>query len=238
MELCDKFANELIGWLSNNYFNKNFGSVSKADFETFLFSIYYKQKTANGTNNAIDCDDYSIGRELGLTIARVRSLKERMELKHSSLGEDAWKDEFVSCMNHAHYDKTKDLIKVLIPDVNVIKDLRHFCEVHGWYDEYQLNTKLFQCNPDTFVKICEVIDGENNPIPVESISALKEQFTNENETTVIGLFKAKDYKGTFKELGKIAGSELANVITDIVPFGDVGKRLFAAAVNIAKESIS
>ena len=42
-----------------------------------------------------------------------------------------------------------------ITDVNVIKDARHFFEINGHYDEFQLNPKLFQCSLEAFVNNCD-----------------------------------------------------------------------------------
>jgi len=35
----------------------------------------------------------------------------------------------------------KRKVKVMIPEITVMMELRHFIEQNGWYDEYQLNPK-------------------------------------------------------------------------------------------------
>ena len=64
---------DLFDELMDMYFRRNFGSTSKADLETFLFSYYLEHLIRNG----MPYDDYTLGKDLGLTISRVRSLKEK-----------------------------------------------------------------------------------------------------------------------------------------------------------------
>ena len=165
----------LTDWINQNYFdNQNFGSVSKTDFELFLFSLYVDHLI----DNKEIFDDYTVGKQLGITISRVRSLKERKELKYHR--EDyCWVAYFIACIENARYDETAHLVKVNIPDVNVIKDVRYFLEQNGWYDEYQLNPKLFQCRADIFIEMCNCLpdkDGniENYVITDEAKEKIKE----------------------------------------------------------------
>lgn len=69
------------------YFEKNFGSTTKADFETLLFSEYIEHCMRCGE----PYDDYSLSKKLGITQLRIRSLKERKELKYPCSDFD-WKD--------------------------------------------------------------------------------------------------------------------------------------------------
>ena len=69
-----KFFNEI----SSRYFNKNFASMSKIDIETLIFSEYIE----HCLRNRLEIDDYTISKELGITQSRVRTLKERKELKY------------------------------------------------------------------------------------------------------------------------------------------------------------
>lgn len=148
----DDEKNELFKDIADMYFKRNFGSLSKADLETYLFSFYIEHLL----NHEEEFDDYTIGRDLGLTISRVRSLKERKELKYPHSGYD-WRDEFLNYAKNARYDDTRKLIKFSIPDVNVIKDARNFFEKNDEYVEYQLNPKLFQCSLEAFQKMGEML---------------------------------------------------------------------------------
>lgn len=146
---------ELFDTLMAMYFHKNFGSLSKTDLETYLFSFYLEHLL----NNQFNYDDYTVGKDLGLTLSRVRGLKERKELKYPHKGYD-WRDTFLQYAHDARYDEDHHLIKFSIPDVNVIKDVRYYFERNHQYDEIQLNPKLFSCRADIFVEMCMQIAAE------------------------------------------------------------------------------
>ena len=76
MEFTSEEKNALFDKIAAMYFNKNFGSTQKADFETLLFSEYIE----HCLRFKLPFDDYTISKELGITQSRVRSLKERKEL--------------------------------------------------------------------------------------------------------------------------------------------------------------
>lgn len=130
--------------------NRNFGTLSKSEFDLLVFHYYLREKQANSPGKYVS--DYDIGRDLGLTIQRVRSLREREALKWRS--QEVWKEKFLKCLKYARYDEKSDAVKILVPDVNVIKEVRNFIEMAGLIDDYQLNPKVFQCNLDALIAIC------------------------------------------------------------------------------------
>lgn len=129
---------------------RNFGTLSKSEFDLLVFHYYLLDKQAQVGPRYVT--DYEIGRELGLTIQRVRSLREREALKWRS--QEDWKEKFLKCLKYAHYDEKSDAVKILVLDVNVIKEVRNFIEMAGLIDDYQLNPKVFQCNLDALIAIC------------------------------------------------------------------------------------
>ena len=128
---------------------RNFGTLSKSEFDLMVFHYYLLNKQVNVGGQYVS--DYDIGLELGLTIQRVRSLREREALKWPPKND--WKDRFLECLKHARCDEMRN-VKLLVPDVNVIKGIRNFIEKAGLIDDYQLNPKVFQCNLDALIAIC------------------------------------------------------------------------------------
>lgn len=129
------------------YFNKNFGTISKSDFEVLLFSEFITHMKSVGK----PFDDYTVSKELGITQNRVRSLKERMELRYPS--DHDWRDDFVRLLPNAKYDKDKKVVKVVVDDVNLLSEIRHYIETKGWYDEYSLNRRLLSIPISCFVDV-------------------------------------------------------------------------------------
>lgn len=207
---------QLFADITEMYFKKNFGSVSKADFETYLFSFYIEHLIDKGIN----FDDYIIGRDLGITQARVRSLKERKELKYPRKGYD-WRTEFLKYAQNAKYDETKRLVKFSIPDVNVIKDARYYFESNSCYDEYQLNPKLFQCPPEAFWSLgCQIATelGENCKLEIADKKALKEMKTDDSNMLAIKKILSGTVEDGIKDLLKTASKEvICYVLNSLVP---------------------
>ena len=140
--------------ISELFFCKNFGSTSKSDLEVLLFSEYIEHCISSGE----PYDDYILSKQLGITQSRIRTLKERKELKYPHKDFD-WKTSFAGSLKNAKYDETDHYVRILIQDVNVLNEARHFIEEKGWYDECSLNKKLLRLPLDCFTEIC--IDDES-----------------------------------------------------------------------------
>ena len=204
--------------IADLYFKKNFGSTSKADFETLLFSEYIEHRL----RNELPFDDYTLSKELGITQARVRALKERKELKYPYEGFD-WKISFAKSVKNAKYDESDHYVKFIVEDVNVMNEVRHFIENKGWYDECSLNKKLLRLPLDCFVEIC---------IEDKSVSSLFSPETKNKIEKIKG--KNNSIKELLTDFSKeglksflmSAGKETIALILDCIPFGGVAKVAF------------
>ena len=135
----------------------NFGTLSKSEFDLLVFHYYLLDKQAQVGSRYVS--DYEIGRELGLTIQRVRSLREREALKQKP--NDNWKDDFLKGLPNARCEANGD-VKIPVPDVNVMKEVRNYFEAQGLYDEYHQNPKLFMCKLDALIAVCINLKSEGN----------------------------------------------------------------------------
>lgn len=136
---------------------RNFGTLSKSEFDLMVFHYYLLDKQAQVGSRYVT--DYEIGSDLGLTIQRVRSLREREALKQNP--NDDWKDDFLECLPNARCEANGD-VKIPVPDVNVMKEVRNYFEAQGLYDEYHQNPKLFMCKLDALIAVCINLKSEGN----------------------------------------------------------------------------
>jgi hypothetical protein len=233
----DKEKEKLFKDITDMYFHKNFGTVSKADLEVYLFSFYIEHLLDKGEN----FDDYVLGRDLGITQSRIRSLKERKELKYPRKGYE-WQKEFLKHANNAKYDEAKRLIKFSIPDVNVIKDVRYFFETQGQYNEYQLNPKVFQCRLDTFVEMTKMIaedSGEKWELKIDN-KQLKElekniEHCSEKEKSSLEKIINGAVEDGLKELLLNGSKEiLRTVLEAVVPGAGMAETLFKVLIETLK----
>ena len=208
------------------YFNKNFGSTSKADLETLLFSEYIE----HCLRTELPFDDYTISKNLGITQSRVRSLKERKELKYP-YKEFNWKTAFVSDVKNAKYDENDHYVKFIVQDINVMNEVRHFIEEKGWYDECSLNRKLLRIPLDCFTEIC---------LDDEAVSGL---FTSEakrriekiaDSDSAIKEFFIDFSKEGLKSFLMSAGKESIVSVISCLPFGGIAKEAFSFLKRVIK----
>lgn len=229
---CVKFSEKekaaIFDKIAENYFNRNFGSMSKADFETLLFSEYIEQCISKD----LAFDDYTLSKQLGITQSRIRSLKERKELKYPHKG-DYWKQAFASSIINAKYDKDAKRVKVIIQDVNVLIEVRNFLEQNGWYDEYQLNRKLLQVSLECFIDICFKLKEENsNLFDDETKDKIKELGSKESDKNIIKDFLCDFSRDGLKKLAIKGSSELLKSVLKCIPFGGFAKEAVDAFTNL------
>lgn len=199
---------------------RNFGTLSKSEFDLLVFHYYLLEKQANVSGKYVS--DYDIGRDLGLTIQRVRSLRERDALKWRSQVD--WKNSLLDSLQLAHCDGNN--VKIPVPDVNVIKEIRNYLESAGLFDDYQLNPKIFQCNLELFVAIClklksnrddnlfgEMLDKLRKSKDGTIARAVKEQehpFITNFRTAAIKILQ--DYIARFPFIGNATGELVAKYL--------------------------
>ena len=220
---------KLFDEITGHFFNRNFGSMSKSDYETLLFRIvldYLREKESGR------CSDYQMSKILGISQSRIRNLKIKAELVYPRKGFDEdWKKAFTADVRHAKYDENSGLVKMNIRDITVLFELRHYMENNGWYDEYQLNPKLFQCPLDVFISLCQKMDEENLIIDDKTKKKLKElekQEINAEEKTALDLLQEGNYQEAFSKMGKKISKQFLEDLLEAVPFGKTLKMLLEA----------
>lgn len=218
MNFTDEEKIKVFDKIAALYFEKNFGSTTKADFETLLFSEYIEHCMRCGA----PYDDYSLSKILGITQNRIRSLKERKELKYPYSDFD-WKDAFVKSASNAKYDETDHYVKFIIQDVNVMSEVRHFIEEKGWYDECSLNKKLLRIPLDCFTEICIEDESITNLFSSEAKNAIKKIANADSDIAkLIDEFSKEGLKSFMMSASK----EAILAVLPCLPFGGLAKTAF------------
>ena len=155
--------------IMGQYYNKNFGAMSKMDIDILMFDIYMEQLL----DKNLPHDDYHMSKTLGISQSKIRSLKVRKELRYPRENFN-WVDIFAEDLKRASFDPESKKVKVLISDVNVLSELRYFVEKNGWYDEYQLNPRLFQCRIDFFVDMIHKLAEDEMSLDKEARAKIKQ----------------------------------------------------------------
>lgn len=210
--------------LCERYYNRNFGTMSKTDFETLLFHIYLEHLI----NTSAPFDDYTLSKALGISQSKIRNLKVREELQYPRQSEH-WKENFAALVSKAVYDEQSKTVKMQIPEVTDMTELRYYLECNGWFDEYQLNPKLFQCRLDFFLKLCRSLgelstQDENTEAKLKELQKLHD---GKNERSAIQKILDGAVEDGLKELAINGSKGLIVSVLKSLPFGGVA----ATAIN-------
>lgn len=221
--------------IAAQYFERNFGAMSKTDFETLLFSIYIEHCLKQN----VPFDDYTLSKNLGITQSKVRNLKTRKQLQYP-YKDFEWKKAFIECIKNAHYDEVKHLVKLNIPDVNVMMELRHHLEEQGWYDEYQLNPKLFQCRADIFVLLCNSLE-ENGSLELQdeakkTIKKLMSESKNEKEKSGLEKILSGSLEDGLKEIALSSSKLVFQWVLGQLPFGGLAGSAINAIIKVLENT--
>lgn len=215
--------------IAEHYFARNFGSMSKSDFETLLFSEYIELRIEKG----LPFDDYSLSKELGITQARIRTLKEKKELKYP-YDKFKWQKAFAESVKNAKYDPNDHYVKMIVQDINVMNEVRNFIENKGWYDECSLNKKLLRIPLDCFVEIFYNDSSFENVFTDDAKEQIKKIAKSENNT--IKEFLSDFTKDGLKAFLMSASKELISDVIKSLPFGGTAKIAFDFIANAIKEA--
>lgn len=222
---------EAFDRIAAHYYQGNFGSLSKSDLDVLLFTILLEHCRSNGERT----DDYALSKLLGITQSRVRTFKQKSQLQYP--GELDWQGAFVECIQNAHFDEIKGLVKVSIPEVNVLIELRQFMLDQGWYDEYQLNPKLFQCRLEIFIALCAKLTGGMEEFPEETKKQLEELKSKlpEKESPGLGKLIGGQLQDGLIEFAKNASIEMLCEGLKLLPFGGLAGKAIKLLIDVIKK---
>lgn len=228
MVFQDKDKIAIFDKIEKQYFHKNFGSMSKSDFETLLFAEYIECCIKNGAK----FDDYTLSKELGITQSRIRSLKERKELKYPH-NTDAtwWRKYLVEDVKNAKYDEQDHYVKFIIQDVNVMSEVRHYIETVGWYDEASLNRKLLRIPLDCFTELFVEKESMSNLFTSEVKKTIQKISKDHPKESSIEKFVKEFNRDGLQAFLMSATKEAIGLVIDSLPFGGIAKIAFGYLGN-------
>lgn len=230
-EFTEQEKAEAFDRIAEHYYKGNFGSLSKSDLEVLLFTILIDHCRKEDDRT----DDYALSKLLGVTQSRIRSFKQKSQLQYPT--EMSWQGYFVDCIKNARYDENKGLVKLSVPEVNVLIELRQFMLDQGWYDEYQLNPRLFQCRLDIFVLLCGKLEGGTEVFSDETkkqIATLKNQLPTDQSESLAKIIGGQVQDG-FIEFAKKASVEAVCELLKLLPFGGLAAKAIQILIEVIKK---
>lgn len=159
--------------IAEHYYFKNYGTMSKAELDLLMFSIYLDRvMECAGQENFNEYSDYALSKYLGITQSRVSSLKEKKQLKYPV--EYSWQELFRTIAGKAHYENGK--VKIQIPNKSIYNDIKNQIEMLDGYVEVQLNSTLLQIPVDEYLDLVLELEGPEGKEAIRE--ALRREFQN------------------------------------------------------------
>lgn len=200
MSILESQKDELIHGIEKMFFDGNFGSASKTDIEIFMFHQYMEVLRAEDKEKT----NYQIAKNLGITLQKVVSLKEREASKYP-YNSNQWKKLLLDNMKYVKADG--DDFTLLVTDRRLFREVESFLEEKNIGIKYARNSNMFIANFDLLMQVFDnLFDGEDINIFKET----KDNILDQNSVTLDELKKL----GTIKLLSFI--KELAFALLPLI----------------------
>ncbi|MFT8470895.1 MAG: hypothetical protein ABF661_08155 [Oenococcus sp.] len=146
-----------VNQLAPLFYKHNFGTASKTQIDSLMFHFYinnlYNNNKKNGIIDYSKINDYAISQDLGITQARVRTLKIKDRLMFPPTDKIDWKAVLPNLLKTAVYEKELGKFRIFMPDPNIQIEIENYLESHQEFSEPQLGGKILQIRPDFFLKL-------------------------------------------------------------------------------------
>lgn len=137
------------------FYQKNFGTASKAQIDSLMFHCYiknlYDYHKSGADINYSQITDYQISNDLGITQSRVRNLKIKDQLMYPRKID--WASVFFNLAKKAVYERTIQKIRIPVSDPNVMIEIANFIELHDEFVEPQPGGKILQIRIEVYADL-------------------------------------------------------------------------------------
>lgn len=164
MNLIESEKMLLVSTIEEECLNQNFGTLYKADFDLLIFHHYMESIR----KSEVSLTNYEISKQLGITVQRVVSLKDKEASRYPYDGA-SWRKEFLECFGTSYVSDDKLVIN--ITDRRLYRELESYLEKQGIATEYDLNPSVFKAEPERFIEVIKKLYPGNEKI-IEEIEEI------------------------------------------------------------------
>lgn len=202
--------------IAEQYYDGNFGTMMKSDFETLLFHLYIERILEKDESNFSAYSDFRLSKELGISQSKVSNLKIRKQLQYPR--EFKWREAFSKVSSNARYENGK--IKIQIPDINLYYEIKNAIEEEGGFVDLTLTPKLLQVSPEYFLDLLVAVEEDEKRDKLRK--KLREEIREKNKDVE---FLESESLG--KQLTDAGIDIVVGVIQKIVPISSENLKKFA-----------
>ena len=219
----DREKAEAFDKIASRYYFCNFGTTQKTDLDLLLFSEYLDRIQNQEDADPRSYSDYTLSKYLGITQARIRSLKVRKELVYPK-ADSNWRESFRELVKNARIEDGK--IKLFIPENTLYIEVKNAIEESYGIVDVQLNSKVLQVFPEDFIDLMMSVSTEKDRETIRK--NLKKHLAEKGYDTEF-LERPEPIANLKKNIGEISISVLADIISCCIP--GVGKYIGSIIMN-------
>lgn len=201
--------------IAKKYYCSNFGSTSKSDFDTLMFSLYLEQILDKSEDDINTYSDYTLAKQLGITQSKVSTLKVKKQLQYPYEKFD-WRKSFSRVCKNARVESGK--IKINLRDKNLYYELKNQIDEWGGYIEGSLTANLLIISPEEFLELSKMFMTDEDIKELKKI--INKRYRN-NEKLIDCLEKESTMKIVKKQVDKDMIPLILEVVKMVAP-GSMG----------------
>lgn len=160
------------------YLKRGFGTMTKNDFEVFIFSELLNTKFADSSNYQISC-------ELRIPESKVKRLRYEANLKYATDIETRSKQAFLTAIDKVKLRKDSNKITFVIEDIAARKYLENKLKIRGSFADFSFNSELVVVTIPDFAELISDCFGEEKKREIRLRMRADNQLTFKEFITVI-----------------------------------------------------
>ena len=133
--MMENMTNDNLNDVIQKYIDKGFGSMTKNDFEVWIFSYLMQHKFQHKTN-------YDISRELKIPESKVKRLRYEADLKYGENDDDTNYGRIIEFLKNARFKQSGTAIQFTIEDVALRKYFDSVLKKGNRFSDSSFNSEI------------------------------------------------------------------------------------------------
>ena len=146
-------ATDTIKQAIEDYIKKGFGSMTKNDFEVWIFGQWLA-----GSNNK-QKSNYEISRELRIPETKVKRLRYEVDLQYQETSDEEKKAQIITLLEKAQLKPNGQQIQFNVENPVLRKYMDHLLKQAGYFADTSFSSEVVSLTINDWCKLLETIDA-------------------------------------------------------------------------------
>lgn len=156
-----------------DYIKRGFGSMTKNDFEVWIFSQWLADPKNKKKSN------YVISRELRISESKVKRLRYEVDLNYQDTSDEEKNAQIIDLLGKAQLKRNGTHIQFNVENPVLRKYMDYLLKQAGYFADSSFNTEIVSLTINDWCKLLEVIDAN----AMESLLKKGKEVLNQSDLT-------------------------------------------------------